>query len=119
MDLCHNDCRPLATYILPTPSLVFTLNATISGDAFRLAFTNPRGTHFRLLATTALSLPSSSRALLGAAVEGTPGSFQFTDVNAAGSSQRFFRVRSPGAGSRTAEVCSLTSLPPGILVLYS
>jgi hypothetical protein len=48
-----------------------------------------------VLVSADLSLPLNNWTVLGTATEGPAGSFQFTDLNAAGNSQRFYRVRSP------------------------
>ena len=96
LDVCHSDYKPLASYLIPAPAPVFVINSLgFDGGALLLGFTNNPGTHFSVLATADPSLPLSNWTMLGAATEGPPGSFQFTDVNAAGTSQRFYRVRSP------------------------
>ena len=68
--------------------------SVFSGN-FHLAFTNIAGTHFSVLMSFDPTLPLGNWTVLGAATEGPPGSFQFTDLNAAGNIQRFYRVRSP------------------------
>jgi GH25 family lysozyme M1 (1,4-beta-N-acetylmuramidase) len=96
LDVCHSDYKPLAAYIIPVPSPEFFVNSfLLAGGALHLGFTNTPGTHFSVLASADLSLPLSNWTVLGGAAEGPPGSFQFTDLNAAGNLQRFYRVRSP------------------------
>jgi GH25 family lysozyme M1 (1,4-beta-N-acetylmuramidase) len=96
LDVCHSEYKPLASYIIPTPSPVFTLaGLSLGGGGFHFSFTNVPGTHFTILNTTNISLPLSSWTELGAAMEGPAGSFQFTDTNAVNRTQGFYRVRSP------------------------
>ena len=96
LDVCHSEYKPLASYIIPTPSPNFFVNGLLlAGGSFKLAFTNSAGTHFTVLASSDPLAPLGNWTLLGAATEGPPGSFQFTDLNAVGNAQRFYRVRSP------------------------
>ena len=95
LDVCHDDFKPLSSFIIPSPSLMFTLNSAISSGAFRLTFTNTVGTHFSVLATPDPALPQNNWTLLGAATEGPPGSFQFADTIVTSNQSRFYRVRSP------------------------
>jgi lysozyme len=96
LDVCHSEYRPLSAYIIPTPSAIFVLkNLSLGPNGFHFAFTNVAGTHFTVLGSTNVSLPLASWSALGAAVEGPPGNFQFTDTNAITRVQGFYRVRSP------------------------
>jgi GH25 family lysozyme M1 (1,4-beta-N-acetylmuramidase) len=96
LDVCHNDYKPLASYIIPAPLPVFVIKSIVfTNGAVHLAFTNTPGTHFSVLAANAPSLSLNNWTLLGVATERSAGSFQFTDQIAAGNSQRFYRVRSP------------------------
>jgi hypothetical protein len=52
------------------------------------------GALFDVLATTNLTLPLINWTTLGAAVEITPGQFQFTDPQATNNPQRYYLVRS-------------------------
>jgi len=96
LDVCHSEYKPLASFIIPAPSPLFVINSPgFVGGALRLAFTNTAGTHFSVLASSDLSLPLGNWTVLGAATEGPPGSFQFSDPIVAGNSRRYYRVRSP------------------------
>ena len=92
---------------IPSTGAVFNLNAPVPvavkltgaqrlGDgSFRFAFTNNAWTLFGVRATTNPALPMSDWTVLGAATEGPPGHFQFTDTQAPGSALRFYRTCSP------------------------
>ncbi|HEU0037872.1 MAG TPA: Ig-like domain-containing protein, partial [Verrucomicrobiae bacterium] len=67
----------------------------LSNGAFRIAYSNVIGAPFTVLGSWDLSLPLSNWPLLGPAIETQPGQFQFTDLQGAGQTQRFYRVRSP------------------------
>jgi GH25 family lysozyme M1 (1,4-beta-N-acetylmuramidase) len=96
LDVCHSDYKPLDSYIIPTPLPGFFINSLVlAGGALHLTFTNTPGTRFSVLAATDPTIPPNNWTVLGAATEGPPGSFQFTDLTVAGNSQRFYRVRSP------------------------
>ena len=96
LDVCHNEYKSLASFIIPTPSAAFAVSGiNLGAGGFRLAFTNTPGTHFTVLAATNSSLPLNNWAVLGTAVEGPPGTFQFTDTTAPAKAQTFYRVRSP------------------------
>lgn len=96
LDVCHSEYKPLAAYIIPTPSPIFLLrNLSVGPSGFHFTFTNVAGTHFTVLGSTDPALNLSSWSILGAAVEGAPGTFQFTDTNATTGVRGFYRVRSP------------------------
>lgn len=96
LDVCHSEYKPLASYIIPAPSASLVLRSlSLGGGGFHFTFTNTAGTRFTILTSTNLSLPLNGWTELGAATEGPPGSFQFTDPAASNSAQRFYRVRSP------------------------
>jgi len=96
LDVCHSEYKPLSAYIIPTPSPIFLLNNLTRGpNGFHFAFTNVAGTHFTVFGSTNLSIPVSNWSVLGAAVEGPAGTFQFTDTNAITDVRGFYRVRSP------------------------
>jgi hypothetical protein len=66
----------------------------VSGDGGLLfTFTNVPGTCFTVVSTTNVSLPFSQWAVLGGAVENTPGNYSFTDTVT--NQERFYGVRSP------------------------
>jgi GH25 family lysozyme M1 (1,4-beta-N-acetylmuramidase) len=95
LDACHDEFKPLASFIIPTPSPAFTLNAALAGGTFRLSFTNTAGTRFSVLAGGDAALPLKNWTVLGAAIEGPAGTFQFTESIVANQTHRFFRVRTP------------------------
>lgn len=67
----------------------------VAGEPFQLAFTNTPGAGFTVLAATNLSLALSNWAVVGNAIEFSPGQYQFTDLQTTNSPQLFYRVRSP------------------------
>jgi GH25 family lysozyme M1 (1,4-beta-N-acetylmuramidase) len=96
LDVCHSDYKPLASFNIPAPAPIFVVNTLgLDGSGFHLAFRNTPGTHFTVLASGDPMTPLANWTVLGFATESPPGTFQFTDVSAAGNAQRFYRVRSP------------------------
>ena len=67
----------------------------LGNGAFQFGFSNTPGASFTVLSATNVSLPLSNWTVLGTATETTPGQFQFIDLQATNSAQRFYRVRSP------------------------
>jgi uncharacterized repeat protein (TIGR03803 family) len=61
---------------------------------FQFAFTNTPGASFTVLTSTNITLPLDEWTSAGAALETSPGSYQFTDETTS-SPQRFYRIRSP------------------------
>ena len=78
----------VTTIVLANPTEL--LNGT-----FQFSFTNTPGASFSVLATTNLVLPLSNWTVLGAVTETSPGQFQFIDLQATNSQNRFYRIRSP------------------------
>jgi hypothetical protein len=71
-------------------------NATwVAGSGFQLSFSGPVGQPFRVLGTNLLTAPLSTWPVLTNGVFGPGGVATFTDVNAAGKSQSYYRVGSP------------------------
>ena len=67
----------------------------LPGGAFQFAFTAaPNGAH-TVLTTTDLALPLVNWTVLGVVPEFSPGLFAVSDPQAANSTRRFYRVRSP------------------------
>ena len=96
LDVCHNEYKPLSSFIIPPPSPSFNITGLSQGPGgFHFAFTNIAGTHFTVLRTTDLSLSIGSWTAIGIAVEGPNGTFQFTDPGSTANSISFYRVRSP------------------------
>lgn len=79
-------------YIEPSEFFVTNFIQTANG-AFQFGFTNIPGSICNVLIATNASLPLSNWTTLGAAIEISPGQFQFTDAQATNSPQRFYRVR--------------------------
>jgi len=80
---------------IPTPQIpVLTGPVILDDGTFQFNFTNAVGAFFDVLATTDLSLPTTNWAVLGRAIEISPGQFQFTDEQATNSPQRFYLIRS-------------------------
>ncbi len=77
--------------VTPAPVVVLDQAARLPGGAFTIAFTNPPGGSFSVLASTNLTTWS----LLGAPTEMSAGQYQFTDSQAANSPARFYRVSWP------------------------
>ena len=63
--------------------------------AFQLTFRTAPGLGFTVLSTTNLAVCLDDWTSLGIAAEISPGHYQFTDLQAAQTSRRFYRVRSP------------------------
>jgi len=95
-NVCHNEYKPLSSFLIPTPLAGFSIrNASLGLAGFHFSFTNVPGTRFSVLSSTSVSTPLGGWANLGTAVEGPAGTFQFTDTNAVGGSSIFYRARSP------------------------
>jgi hypothetical protein len=75
---------------LAAPNLAVTKS---SNGNIQIRFVNTPGTIFTVLATTNIALPVVNWTILGTAIEGPTGQFQFTDSSPMGS-QRFYEVRS-------------------------
>jgi YD repeat-containing protein len=84
----------LGTALVPTP-IALGKAGLLANGAVQFSFTNTPGASFKVFATTNVSLPLSSWTLLGSVTEISPGQFQYTDLQTAGSLTRFYRVRSP------------------------
>jgi hypothetical protein len=67
--------------------------ATLGNGSFQLNFTNTPGTTYTILTSTNVSLSVSDWTNLGTTTETSAGQFQFTDTQAAGKPERFYRVR--------------------------
>lgn len=71
------------------------LTAAPFGPAFSFSFSSVSGASFSVLASTNPALPMANWTLLGAALELSPGQFQFSDPQAPSFPARFYKVRSP------------------------
>ena len=77
------------------PPISLSNAATLPSGAFYFTFPNLPALGFTVLAATNVALPMSNWTVLGSVTEVSPGQFQFTDLQATNSPQRFYRVRSP------------------------
>jgi len=71
----------------------FTQSSWLPGGAFRLGFTNAPGLCLSLAGTT--NAAAGQWITLGSIPEIAPGQYQFTDLQATNSPQRFYRVTQP------------------------
>jgi Galactose oxidase, central domain len=78
---------------VPPTTIVLTHPTKLPNGTFLFAFTNAAGATFTALATTNLALPRTNWTNLGAVTEISPGSFQFSDSQAATNPQRFYSVK--------------------------
>jgi len=78
---------------VPPTTIVLTHPTKLPNGTFLFAFTNAAGATFTALATTNLTLPRTNWTTLGAVTEVSPGSFQFSDSQAATNPQRFYSVK--------------------------
>ena len=96
LNVCHNEYKPLSSFIIPTPAAGFALrNVSLATGRMHFTFTNVAGTHFTVLRSADPKSPLSTWTAAGTAVEGPAGTFQFTDTNAVSTNRFFYRVRSP------------------------
>ena len=96
LNVCHSEYKPLSSFLIPTPLGGFSLkNLSLGPGGIHFSFTNVPGTHFTILTSTNALLPLGNWVASGTALEGPSGSFQFTETNAASSTRRFYRPRSP------------------------
>ncbi|MGI8965323.1 MAG: GH25 family lysozyme, partial [Limisphaerales bacterium] len=95
LDVCHNEYKPLSSFLIPYPPIVLTISAVNGAGALQLAFTNATEGLFAVFATTNLNSPFSNWTMLGTATESSPGYYQFTDSQASNSPVKFYRVRAP------------------------
>jgi predicted metal-binding membrane protein len=68
--------------------------ATLPNGAFQFSFTNTSGVSFSALGATNPALSLSNWVILGSVTEVSPGQYQFTELEATNSAQRFYRVKS-------------------------
>ena len=82
--------------VTPVPPPIVLGNAVKqAGGAFQFAFTHPPGATCTVLASANPALPVANWSVLGTATETSSGQYQFTDLQATNSPQRFYRIRSP------------------------
>jgi GH25 family lysozyme M1 (1,4-beta-N-acetylmuramidase) len=96
LDVCHDDFQPLSSYLIPVlKGSIEIQGASATSGGFQLSLTNIPGTHFTVLTSTNVSVPSTNWQVIGAASEISPGHYQFTDSQKTNFPQRFYRVRWP------------------------
>lgn len=78
---------------VPPTTIVLANPTRLPNGTFVFAFTNAAGATFTALATTNLALPRANWTTLGAVTEISPGTFQFSDSQAAANPQRFYAVK--------------------------
>jgi hypothetical protein len=79
----------------PTTAVTLTNLTLLANGSFQFSFTNIPGATFSAWAATNLALSMSNWTFLGSITQGSPGVYQFTDVQATNISRRFYQVRSP------------------------
>lgn len=89
----HVDIGAYETIIGTSPEL--TGLGVVDSLEFRLAFTNTPHAAFTVLRSTNFLLPRSNWTVAGAALETSPGQFQYFDLSVSVSPREFYTVRSP------------------------
>jgi len=81
--------------VTPAPIPVTITNAQVlPSGAFHFSFANSPAGSFEVLSTSDPTQPLLSWTTLGAVTEISPGQYQFTDLEAATATKKFYRVRS-------------------------
>ena len=95
-DLTTNDLMALDVlgYNSPGVKAAHVTGTALTKSSFQISFTNLAATSYAILATTNLTLPTTSWTVLGTAIENPVGQYAFTDPYAT-NRLRFYRVRSP------------------------
>src|SRR5262249_11710722 len=83
----------LSVTVIGLTPIVISDAKNLPDGTFQFAFTNTPGASFRVLTSTNFALPVDEWTDAGAALETSPGSYQFKDETP-GNAQRFYRVRS-------------------------
>ena len=95
----HGDAGAAEAQIASSAKPTLLKNAAwtkVTGSqAFQFGFTNSSHLDFTVLASTNAALPLSSWDVLGNAVEGSPGLYQFSDLAVTNAPRRFYCVVSP------------------------
>ena len=95
LDVCHNDYKPLSSYLIPYPPITLSFAAMNVGTGFQLGFSGTPGATFTVLASTNIGLPMTNWTVLGSATENAAGYFVFTDTQATVETRRFYSIKSP------------------------
>lgn len=77
----------------PTPPIVLQGEPLLADRSFRFSFTNNPSSSFLVLASGDLSLPLNQWVNLGSATETAVGQYQFSDMGASATAQRFYCVQ--------------------------
>jgi hypothetical protein len=77
------------------PPIILTGAVKLSNGAFQFGFTNAPGGTNTVLVTTNLARSQANWTVLGVAAEISSGQYQFTDLQATNSPNRYYVVRSP------------------------
>ncbi len=94
LDIANGELGPLSAYRIPTlPGSPGITSMTSDSGGFHLSLTNVPGLYFSVVATTNLITPPPNWTPLGAALEISPGVYQFTDPQATNLPGRYYRVR--------------------------
>jgi hypothetical protein len=83
-----------SAFNIPAP-FVNLSGVTLSGGKLAFSFTNVTGLGFSILATNNVTAPRTNWPVIGTAVEGPAGFYQFTDPNPATNAARFYILRQP------------------------
>lgn len=84
-----------STFNIPSPQPSNITGAAITGGKFKLGFTNSPGLTFSVLATNSLTAPRATWPVIGQAVEGPAGQYNFTNSAPVTNSPLFFLIRQP------------------------
>ncbi len=76
-------------------SIILVPSPTFIVGAFQFNFTAQPGQQFTVWSTTDISIPFQNWTSLGQATETSSGNYEFSDAQAGGVSQRYYRVTSP------------------------
>ena len=76
-------------------SITLTNLSALPGNGFQFSFANVPGALFNVFSTTNLTVPFTNWTWLGDVPEISSGQFQFTDTQATGQPERYYRVSSP------------------------
>jgi hypothetical protein len=77
------------------PAMTLLNPVRLGNSPFQFGFSNLSGPTCTVMTSTNVAAPLNTWANLGAPVEAPPGTFQFTDLQAANYPQRFYRASVP------------------------
>jgi len=82
-------------FTIPVVPIILTNLTVLPNGNFQFSFSYASGMSFTAFASTNAAAPLSAWTSLGSVPEISPGQYEFTDLQAAASLQRFYRVRTP------------------------